>query len=316
MNAILMKLKEVENFHTMKTHFLKKLEPFLKQLQPMPVRPTDAVADCRKDETIKAVIFDIYGTLLISASGDIMQDSYDASMFSQALLGAGYTIKVPEPELMAIHPLFEQQVLNGKKQAKEAGTPFPELNLIYIWEKTLVQAEAEGLIAISDEADIRLFTILFELSSNQVWPMPGMKETLAGLKQKGYPLGIVSNAQFYTPIIMNYFLDDRLKETEWIDGFENDLSVFSYKLLKGKPDPSVFTRLVAPLEERRLAPHEVLYVGNDMLKDMYTSAQIGFKTCFFAGDQRAYRLRKNHPEASGMKPDFTITTLSQLNEIL
>ncbi len=300
----------------METPFLKKLDPFLKQLQPIAVRPTDAVANYRKDETIKSVIFDIYGTLLISASGDIMQDSYDASMFSRALRGAGYAIKVPEQKLMAIHPLFEQQVLKGKKQAREHGTPFPELDLVDIWGKTLAQAEAIGLIAVSDEANTRLFTILFELSSNQVWPMPRMKETLAILKQKEYPLGIVSNAQFYTPIIMNYFLDGQLKETEWIDGFEKDLSVFSYKLLKSKPDPSVFAGLIDPLSQRGLAPHEVLYVGNDMLKDMYASAQHGFKTCFFAGDQRAYRLRKNHPEASGMKPDFTITALDQLHDIL
>ncbi|KOH45801.1 HAD family hydrolase [Sunxiuqinia dokdonensis] len=300
----------------MKTSFLKKLEPFIRQLQPMAVQPTPAVADYRKDESIKAVIFDIYGTLLISASGDIMQDSYDASMFCQALLGADYNIKVTEEALMAIHPMFEQQVLNGKQQARDGGTPFPELDLVDIWSKTLARAEAEGLIAATDEADIKLFTILFELSSNRVWPMPGMKDTLAGLKEKGYPLGIVSNAQFYTPIIMNYFLHGQLKETEWLDGFEKDLSVFSYKLLKGKPDPAIFAGLIAPLKQRGLAPHEVLYVGNDMLKDMYAAAQHGFKTCFFAGDQRAYRLRKNHPEASGMKPDYTITTLSQLNEIL
>jgi len=300
----------------METPFLNKLSPFLKKLQPLTVRPTNAVSNYRRDDKIKAVIFDIYGTLLISASGDIMQDSYDASMFQRALQGAGYTIKVPEQELMAIHTLFEHQVLKGKKQARDHGTPFPELDLVEIWGKTLAQAEEKGLIATSEKADTRLFTILFELSSNQVWPMPNLKETLAALKQKGYPLGIVSNAQFYTPIIMNYFLYDQLKETEWIDGFEKDLSVFSYKLLKGKPDPSVFAALVAPLERQGLAPHQVLYVGNDMLKDMYASAQHGFKTCFFAGDQRAYRLRKDHPEASGMKPDFTITSLNQLNDIL
>lgn len=300
----------------MNTPFLKKLDPYLRHLQPMTVRPTGAVANCRKDETIKAVIFDIYGTLLISASGDIMQDSYDASMFSRALASAGYFIKVPESALMAIHPLFERQVLDGKKQARDHGTPFPELDLVEIWGKTLAQAQKKGLIAIPDEADPRLYTILFELSSNQVWPMPKMNETLAKLKQKGYPLGIVSNAQFYTPIIMNYFLDGQLKESEWIDGFERDLSVFSYKLLKGKPDPSVFAGLIAPLKRRGLAPKQVLYVGNDMLKDMYAAAQHGFKTCFFAGDRRAYRLRQNHPEASAMRPDFTITALDQLNEIL
>ncbi len=124
-----MNQRQRKNFCAMNTPFLKKLDPYLRHLQPMTVRPTGAVANCRKDETIKAVIFDIYGTLLISASGDIMQDSYDASMFSRALASAGYFIKVPESALMAIHPLFERQVLDGKNKP----VTLAHLSLSWIW---------------------------------------------------------------------------------------------------------------------------------------------------------------------------------------
>ena len=300
----------------MQTTFLNKLEPFLKEIKPIDIRPTDAVPHYEKATNIEAVIFDIYGTLIISASGDIMQDSYDAGMFSRSLSSAGYTIRVPEEDLMKIHPLFEHQVVNGKKQARKNGIPFPELDLVKTWTKALRQAENEGLIASTSTSDIRLFTFLFELNSNQVWPMPDLKESLQYLKQKGYPLGIVSNAQFYTPVMMNHFLYGQLKADEFIDGFEKDLSVFSYKLLKGKPDPSIYQELVEPLKKRGLTPENVLYVGNDMLKDMYAASQVGFKTCFFAGDQRAYRLREEHPDASKMRPDYIITSLKQLSEIL
>lgn len=296
--------------------FFDKLKPFLEKIEPMAVRPTNAIPKYQKANGIKAVIFDIYGTLIISASGDIMQDSYDASMFRNALTHANYEILVPEKKLMAIHRIFERQVTIDKQVGKENGTPFPELNLVEVWYSTLKKAEADGLIAMNADSDIRLFTILFELNSNKVWPMPGLKETLADLKEKGYPLGIVSNAQFYTPVIMNYFLHNQLKEDEFIDGFEKDLSVFSYKLLRGKPDPSIYEELVEPLKQRGLTPQDVLYVGNDMLKDMYAASQVGFKTCFFAGDQRAYRLRENHEGASAMQPDYIITSLEQLKEIL
>ena len=35
--------------------------------------------------------------------------------------------------------------------------------------------------------------------------MPGMKEVIHKLAGKGLPLGIISNAQFYTPVILNFF---------------------------------------------------------------------------------------------------------------
>jgi putative hydrolase of the HAD superfamily len=296
--------------------YLDHLKPFLESIEPISIQPTGAEPVFSKDNDIKAVVFDIYGTLVISASGDIMQASYDASMFSQALKNSGYQIKVQENDLMEIHPLFETEVKQGKEKAQINGTPFPELNIVNVWQKTLHKAETLGLIASTPSSDIQLFTFIFELKSNQVWPMPGLRETITNLKRKGVPLGSVSNAQFYTPVMMNYFLYDTIKGDEFVDGFEKDLSVFSYKILKGKPDKDVFKELLNPLNKRGLAQEEVLFVGNDMLKDIYASSQLGFKTCFFAGDMRAYRLRENHPEASKIKPDHIITELKQLLEIL
>lgn len=300
----------------MEVSFITHLEPFLKKITPIELQPTGAKASFAKAEGIKAIIFDIYGTLIISSSGDIMQSCYSASMFTQALTSAGYQINVPEADLMHIHAIFEKEVLAGKAKAKAEGTPFPELNIVEIWTVTLQKAASEGIITILPTADIKLFTFVFELNSNKVWPMPGLKETITGLKAKGYPLGIVSNAQFYTPVMMNFFLYDKVKADEFIDGFEKDISVFSYKMLKGKPDTIVYEALVAPLKQRGLTPQEVLYVGNDMLKDIYAASQVGFKTCFFAGDMRAYRLREDHPEASKVKPDYIITELKQLWQIV
>lgn len=296
--------------------YLKHLKPFLNNIQPIGIIPTGAKPAYLKTNKIKAVIFDIYGTLIISASGDIMQSSYDAKMFEDALNKAGYRINVPVDDLMKIHSLFKEEVSTGKQQAIASGTPFPELNIVDVWTRTLQRAEDQNIISTNGAPDVKLFTFIFELNSNQVWPMPNMKEMLDGLKAKGYPLGIVSNAQFYTPVIMNYFLNKEIKGDEFLDGFEQDISVFSYKMLKGKPDTAVYEALVEPLKARGLKPEEVLFVGNDMLKDIYASSQVGFKTCFYAGDMRAYRLREDHPEASKVKPDFVITELNQLLEIL
>ena len=300
----------------MNLSYLDHLEPFLHQIQPMALMPTGAVSAYSRDESIKAVIFDIYGTLIISASGDIMQAGYDSSMFKKALDASGFEILIPEQELMKIHTLFEEEVISGKLQAKASGIPFPELNIVEIWRQTLIRAEDAGLVKGMDKADIRLFTFIFELSSNQVWPMPGMKETILALKAKGYPLGIVSNAQFYTPVMMNFLLSGKIHGEEYLDGFERDLSVFSYKMLKGKPDTAIYEALVEPLRRRGLQPQQVLFVGNDMLKDIYAASQLGFKTCFYAGDMRAYRLRKEHPQASQTHPDHVITELKQLLEIV
>ncbi len=300
----------------MKNNFLENLHPFLEKIQPLEIEPTGAIPSFSKSDSIKAVIFDIYGTLIISSSGDIMQSSYDASMFWDALKTAGYKILVDENELMRIHALFKNEVKRARQDAINNGTPFPELNIVKVWDKTLKLAQEEKIIEILPKSDLKLFVFIFELNSNKVWPMPSMHTTIALLRSKNIPLGIVSNAQFYTPIIMNYFLHDKVMEDEFIEGFEDDISVFSYKLLKGKPDTAIYKELLPSVEKRGIKPSEVMYVGNDMLKDIYASSELGFTTCFYAGDMRAYRLREDHPEASKIKPNYIITDLKQLLDIV
>jgi putative hydrolase of the HAD superfamily len=159
-------------------------------------------------------------------------------------------------------------------------------------------------------------TCVFEFLSNKVHPMPGLKETISALQEKDFPLGIVSNAQFYTPVLMNYFLNDKISMKERVKGFDRELTVLSYKFGKGKPDHTLFEELVPTLKWKfGIIPSEVLFVGNDMLKDMYASSQVGFKTVLFAGDKRSLRMRKEDDRAANFKPDHIITELEQVLDI-
>ena len=91
----------------------------------------------------------------------------------------------------------------------------------------LNEAENAGLIKRTGTESLADTIMVFEILSNKVSPMPGMKEVLEELKSKGIPLGIVSNAQFYTPIIMNYFLIGNFSNNQDIDLFNSDLIAFS-----------------------------------------------------------------------------------------
>lgn len=301
----------------MEETYLNYIKPYLDSTEELKAIPTGVKADFKQDSSCKALIFDIYGTLIISASGDIDQDEFSGEMYREALVAAGYIVKVEaEEELIKMHDLFVMILDVHKKREKAKGSPFPEVDILSVWNDVLVEGQRLKLIEIEEKSDLKLFVFVLELKSNKVWPMPGLKEVLAELKKTNIPLGIVSNAQFYTPVIMNYFLYDKIMGREFLDGFQNDLSVFSYKELKGKPDPAIYGVMIPALKARGIKPEEVLFIGNDMLKDMYAASQVGFRTVFFAGDQRAYRPRLDHPGASKVKPDHIITDLRQILEII
>jgi putative hydrolase of the HAD superfamily len=152
----------------------------------------------------------------------------------------------------------------------------------------------------------------YECRSNPTWPMPGAAETLRALRERKLYVGIISNAQFFTPLLFPAHLEQSLESL----GFDGDLCFWSYRLLEAKPSPRLFRRPLEVLRRRGVEPDQVLYVGNDRLNDIRPSADVGMRTALFAGDDRSYRPRDGDPRISGVREDILLTDLRQLADVL
>ncbi|MDA3892654.1 MAG: HAD family hydrolase [Salinivirgaceae bacterium] len=304
----------------MQNKFLERIQPYLNLYSELSPIATNVASSIQNNAGIEAIVFDIYGTLIISASGDLDKSTVKIGHLTQALIEGGYTWKTVANESKYgndLLGLFHSAVNNQHKQLKKHGHPFPEVDIIKVWGKVLKEAVENNWLIPSDNTCIKTLTVVFEILSNPVWPMPNMLEVISALNEKNVPIGIVSNAQFYTPIIMNSFMSNILSEQEHIEKFDHDISVFSYKLLRSKPDTYLYKQLAEKLDKKyNLKPEQVLFVGNDMLKDVWTARLVGFKTALFAGDQRSLRLRSDDKRCEGLTPDIIINNLSELLELI
>ena len=296
---------------------IKKWLDSSEKLQPI---PTTFCPNLKTDskEKIKAVIFDIYGTLLISSSGDIDQASLNKDNMHEAMEAGGFDLSGCKAETCSfLLYQLQEQVKKQHEELKTKGHPYPDVDIFEVWKNMFEAAENKGLIKLSGNESWADTIMVFELLSNRVYPMPGMKDILLKIKKQGLPIGIVSNAQFYTPIIMNYFLTGEFSTDQHIDLFEEDLSVYSYKELRAKPDTALFDKFIPVLNSKyNIEPSETIFVGNDMLKDVYTATKAGLRTVLFAGDERSLRLREDDARVKGMFPNFIINDLQQLTEII
>jgi len=121
-------------------------------------------------------------------------------------------------------------------------------------------------------------------------------------------MGLVSNAQFFTPYLFEWFLESNPGNL----GFSPDLTYLSYKFGYAKPSTHLFQKASDRLEKLGTPPETVLYVGNDMLNDMYPAKSVGFQTALFAGDARSLRMREKDSRCMGIWPDLIVTELIQL----
>ena len=116
---------------------------------------------------------------------------------------------------------------------------------------------------------------------------------------------------------MNYFLTGQFSSKQDIEFFDPDLSVYSYKELRAKPDVKLFDKIKTSLSEKyNLQPTDAIFVGNDILKDVYTAKYSGFQTALFSGDKRSLRIREGDPRVKGIFPDFFINDLKQILQIV
>ena len=142
--------------------------------------------------------------------------------------------------------------------------------------------------------------------------MPNLAKMLSAYRQRNLFMGIISNAQFYTPYLFRWFLNSDLKDL----GFDPDLIFYSFRFEVAKPSPVLFQIAAEKLAAKGISPSAVLYLGNDMLNDIAPAKATGFQTALFAGDRRSLRLRSKDSRCKNLQADLVITDLIQLNRHL
>jgi putative hydrolase of the HAD superfamily len=121
---------------------------------------------------------------------------------------------------------------------------------------------------------------------------PGVRHTIRQLHQK-YRLAIISDGQ------TAYAIPEL--NAVGLSGYFDPIIIsgdFGYR----KPDERLFTTALTAM---KIAPSEVLYVGNDMYRDIYGAQRVGMKTVFF---------KSNHEtkEKEGVNPNYIIYSFPEL----
>jgi putative hydrolase of the HAD superfamily len=272
----------------------KRISEYTHPLSPLPtsMRPGGRIAG-----PIQCVMFDVYGTLFISAAGDISvakKTSPEARKL-QRLLQKFNIRKMPRDLIAELVQTIEDE----HRRLIADGIDYPEIKIDQIWKQILD----------SDDLDsVRRFAIEYELIVNPVFPMPNLDKILTVCREKNLTMGLISNAQFFTPLLFEWFLQAKPEDL----GFHSELIFLSYRLGHAKPSLVPFEKAAAVMNALGLRPAASLYVGNDMLNDIYPAKQLGFQTALFAGDARSLRLRTDDSRCVNLSADLVLTDLSQL----
>ena len=280
---------------------------------PMVAQPTTATEQLRTVSDVKAVMFDIYGTMLISGAGDITLQTEVSS--DDALRTALEQFDFPTPLIaQSSSQLLQDTIKSHQEQQRQQGIQYPEVDIVNVWRDVVetIGGSDPSQSTWWQDADAPRLAAEYEVRVNPVWPMPDLLETLAELRRLDFQLGIISNAQAMTLELFPALLGQSLEEL----GFDPDLQFFSFQHGESKSGPTMFAAAAAALTSRGLKTDNTVFIGNDMLNDVWAADQHGFRTILFAGDARSLRLRTDDERVQQTTPDAVIKDLASITKCL
>jgi putative hydrolase of the HAD superfamily len=210
---------------------------------------------------IKGIIFDLYGTLIDIETDESMEEIYRA-------IAHFLTYKEIYIHIGKVRDLYYQLLKQEKEKSREE---YPEISVEAIWEAFLAR---HGLEARSGchELAVTLAYLYRGISRKRLQLYPSVKSVLDELRPH-YRMGIVSDGQpcwalpemralglgtYFDPVIMSAD-----------HGFR-------------KPDPRLIKKA---LDLMGVTSSEVLFVGNDMYRDIHGAGQLNIKTIFLSSNQ-------------------------------
>ena len=218
---------------------------------------------------IRAIIFDCYSTLIDIKTNERKEEIYYyLSRYLQY-----YGVQIDPERLKTALTLEREEFLRSR------GETYGEIDLEIVFGNIL---KKEGLNnPFMAESCCRLLRVL---SREKLQLFPDSIPVLEEMKQRGYPLGIVSDAQKVFCLAegkmlgLNRFFDCIVMSTHF--GFR-------------KPDPRLFTIACTLLG---IPPMESVYIGNDPETDLKGAQGVNMQTILLD------REKKN--ESRQPKPDF------------
>ena len=203
------------------------------------------------------LIFDLYGTLV-----DIHTEEDAAVWEKTALYFSYYGAKYTAEELKEA---FDRAMAARKAEAGQSYECFPDLPMEPVFAELF---RRKGVEENADALGLNAAQLFRIASTDYIRLYPGVTDALVKLREKGYKLWLLSNAQrVFTAFELN-----ALGLKPYFDGIYIS-SDFGCR----KPDIRFFTAL---LEERKLNPRKCLMIGNDLDTDIAGAKNAGLATLY------------------------------------
>jgi FMN phosphatase YigB (HAD superfamily) len=277
---------------------------------------------------IRGVAFNIYGTLLRISDGELFVKHPQAVRMEIAL---EKTIKeFGMWNSMTRHPgaPWKGLIIRYDRHFDEqrlATTPtlgdVPEVDAVVLWMKLIrLLEQKEYTYDASEYGNLEQFgekvAYFFQSSLQGLEAEENALEAVRALFQVGIRVGVVADAQRFTPVQMLRAFRRQGTLPTLDELFDPALVTLSYREGIRKPSRSLYQHALERFRRVGIAASQVLMVGTRIRDDLAIAKEFGMRTALFAADRTSLVATREELSDPEKRPDRLLTSLTQLRQIV
>ena len=215
----------------------------------------------------RAVLFDFYNTLV-----SVRDDEGDIKNFKVVRDFLANELGRSSEQIPSGYWLRDRYFTEIRRCLENSRESFPDFDLGVVWSCVLGRIDSGIPVSYLYRNGSVVFSNILERFRHSALrtfqPFEGVVDTIKGLKEAGLKIGIISDAQPAYAI----------NEIERAGLFEYlDCLILSADFHYRKPDRRLF---LDALDRLQVQPHELVFVGDDMYRDIYGAMEVGMKTVY------------------------------------
>jgi FMN phosphatase YigB (HAD superfamily) len=276
---------------------------------------------------VRAVLWNVYGTLLSLAGGElyfehpqplIMNVALDKTLTEFKMWGS--MSRKPGQPADYLAQIY-QQVLLEQKALAVGGEKCPELSSERVWEsiiKKLFQKDYHFNVSFFGPLNefSRKVAYFFHASLQGTACYPDAAEALRHVAAGGLTQGLLADGQCFTSVQLQRGLTAQDEAAKLDELIAPERRWLSCDLRAKKPSERLFRAAVDALREQGIETREILHVGSRVQQDLVPAKRLGMRTALFAGDKASLQATPEQLKDPQSRPDVLLTKLKQIAEVV
>lgn len=294
---------------------------------PPEVHRTKSKPHLKSLPMVKAVTWNVYGTLLAISGGEFYREHPQLFIMNLALdktiqefkMWKSMSRKPGQPaEYMRV---MLQNVFDEISFQVEKGEKYPEFPVERQWEgiiRKLLQNEyviETGKYGTLEELAVKI-AYFFHRSLQGVGAQASAADTVQWLKDRKYWQGILADAQCFTMLQLQRSLAEQNPQVMLDFCIPSFCRSLSFQVKGRKPSERLFKDMVQKLRSAGIEPEETLHISNDLPNDLAPARRLGFITCLYTGDSKSLKAPPELVADRTIRPVVMINDLAQVVDML